>query len=260
MDKHLGRRALIADLTDENVAALMSWRLSLGRAPGTVNSLRDQLIALGSFAVQKGVLDCAPDVAELREYTRTPTAWFPDEIDRLFASARQEVGHIFDIPSSDWWVALLFVIWDCGGRIGAILLAKPGQVDLSRGTIRLDAEDQKQDDDQEFEIHEETIAALKAINFESRKKIFPYNKSEGRIYSDLRRILKRAGLPSGRRDLFHKLRRSVASWYEAAGGDATKLLGHSCRKVTLRYLDPRVVGPKQAAKVLRRPNSDPPPG
>ena len=63
------------------------------------------------------------------------------------------------------------------------------------------------------------------------------------------------GLPSDRRHKFHAMRRTVASFYEAAGGNATELLGHSTRDVTrTHYLDPRVVGQGvNACDVLFRP-------
>jgi integrase len=62
-----------------------------------------------------------------------------------------------------------------------------------------------------------------------------------------------AGLPDTREYKFHVLRKSVASHYEAAGGNATDLLKHSSRKVTLTYLDPRVVRPAAPVDLLFRP-------
>ena len=40
---------------------------------------------------------------------------------------------------------------------------------------------------------------------------------------------------------------------KAAGGNASNLLGHSGRRVTEKYLDPRVVTPPQASDMLFRP-------
>ena len=66
-------------------------------------------------------------------------------------------------------------------------------------------------------------------------------------------ILRRAGLAHGRRDKFHKLRRTTASNFEAAGGNATDLLKHSARSVTLAYLAPTIVKPKQVADLVALP-------
>lgn len=47
---------------------------------------------------------------------------------------------------------------------------------------------------------------------------------------------------------------SAASYFEAAGGSAQKLLGHSDSRVTKRhYLAPRIVKPPQASDLLFRP-------
>ena len=65
--------------------------------------------------------------------------------------------------------------------------------------------------------------------------------------------MQRAGLPDTREYKFHAIRKSTASHYEAAGGNATELLGHSSRKVTQGYLDPRIVRTKPAVELLFRP-------
>jgi integrase len=57
----------------------------------------------------------------------------------------------------------------------------------------------------------------------------------------LNKILERAGLPKDRRCKFHKIRKTTASYYEAAGGSAQRLLDHSSPAVTRKYLDPRIV-------------------
>lgn len=50
---------------------------------------------------------------------------------------------------------------------------------------------------------------------------------------------------------FHALRKSHASYLEAAGGDATESLGHSNRRLTQTvYLDASICGDKQWADLL----------
>jgi integrase len=256
LTERLHRRAEVADLTDQNIADLMQWRASLGKSPGTVNSIQEQLSALGRFAALKGHLAVAPDVSPMKEYRRTPTAWNADELDRLFAAAKEQPGWILDVYACDWWTALLSVLWDCGARIGAVLKVKPEDIDLSRRTLTLRAENQKQGEDQEFELHPDTIEALRKIKYTDRKFVFRWHRDLRLLWRDYTRILKRAGLPHGRRDKFHRIRRSVASWYKREGGDATALLGHSSPAVTRAYLDPTIVGFQSPSAVLRRPNAD----
>ena len=52
---------------------------------------------------------------------------------------------------------------------------------------------------------------------------------------------------------FHRIRKTVASMFEAAGCNATELLGHSNRSTTDKYIDPRLCQPKHAADVLPDP-------
>ena len=59
--------------------------------------------------------------------------------------------------------------------------------------------------------------------------------------------------PATRRDKFHKIRRTVASYFKKAGGDATELLGHSGPEVTKAYIDKTIVGKVHASDLLFRP-------
>jgi integrase len=74
----------------------------------------------------------------------------------------------------------------------------------------------------------------------------------GYLWHKFGQVLARAGLPTDAKSKFHRIRRTVASYYEAAGGNATELLGHSSRKVTTAYLDKRVVQAPQAIDRLWR--------
>ena len=76
---------------------------------------------------------------------------------------------------------------------------------------------------------------------------------------DLTSVLRRAGLPIDRKRKFHCLRRTVASYYEAAGGNATEFLDHTTRRVTQAYLDPRIVPHADATRLLFRPDRPRPP-
>jgi hypothetical protein len=61
-------------------------------------------------------------------------------------------------------------------------------------------------------------------------------------YSHLNAILVRAGLPHGRGDKFHKIRKTTASQIcKAAGLDAaSRQSGHSGADVSRRYIDPSI--------------------
>ena len=75
------------------------------------------------------------------------------------------------------------------------------------------------------------------------------------LFRRFRAIVKRAGLytPGRRGNLFHRIRRSTASYVKLNGGDATGQLGHSGPSVTKRYYDPRIVGQAHAVRFMPQP-------
>lgn len=68
-------------------------------------------------------------------------------------------------------------------------------------------------------------------------------------------ILEAAGLPSGPKGKFHKLRRTIATQLCDATDELTvmKFLAHSSLQVTRAYLDPRQIRKPDAAELVRRP-------
>jgi integrase len=61
------------------------------------------------------------------------------------------------------------------------------------------------------------------------------------VTGEVSAAVKAAGLDGRRRVRFHQIRRSAASHYAAAGGDAVAMLDHSSPSITKRwYLDPRL--------------------
>lgn len=262
--RRLGRTAMLSDLSDDLVAAVARSAVDGGGSPATGNGHRAKLVALWSFAAQRGYVSAWPNVAKLKEYRRVPVAWTQDQLRRLWLSCRQERGRICDIPAAEWWLNTHGVLWDTAVRIGTLVAVMKGKaniralewshVDLYDGTVRIIAEHQKQRADQSFRLHADTVAAMREMKPRHRKYVFPWPHSEGTLYNRYRKILERAELPHGPRDKFHRMRRSVASWYEAAGGNATELLGHSSRKVTTEhYVDPLIAGQRHACDVLFRP-------
>lgn len=156
-------------------------------------------------------------------------------------------------PGLAFWLALLFVLWDSGERINAVMGLTWDRVDLCHGWVRFDAEDRKgAGADTASRIAAETIAALRAIK-RPRGEVFHWPYSQTYLFRRLGEIMQRAGLPNSRLYKFHAIRKSVASYYEAAGGNATELLGHSSRRITKAYLDVRIVGKASPIDVLFRP-------
>ncbi|MGE0533769.1 MAG: tyrosine-type recombinase/integrase [Pirellulales bacterium] len=254
LDKFLGHTATTADLKDDTIADYLAWLVQHGKSPFYANSQRNHLLALWRFIARKRLVEEFPDVERVPEPEKIPQAWSADELARLFASAKRQLGTIAGIPAGPWWFALLSLLWDTGERIGAVLKIEWHQIDLAGGWLTVPAEHRKFGrKGKVFKLGAETLAALRDIQQPTRAVVFAWDRNPTYLWTCFNEVLCGAGLPNDRRSKFHRMRRSTASHFEAAGGNATDLLGHSMRRVTEAYLDPRIVRKQQAADVLFRP-------
>ena len=238
-EKHLGRTPLLSDLDDETVAVFMAWTTGQGRSPATANRHRNALVALWRFAARKRHVEEFPDVDSLQEFKRVPVAYTGEQMGRLLAVAPNPKP-IAGIPSRLWWSALLLLIYDTGIRIGAALKLECADFDRDSRKLLIRAEIQKQRADQMLLVSEETAAVLaKCIAVRERDRLFPLDVCMCTVYFRLSGMLKRAGLPHGRRDKFHKIRRTCATMVELHGGRGSAMvqLGHSNPRVTEAYID-----------------------
>lgn len=251
--RFLGRVPLLMDLTDDQVNRYLTWFRKLPRAPASVNKERNNLLAIWRFAARKRFVDVWPDVDPEIEPKRVPQAWTEAQVFQLFAAIGQEPGWIAGIPAATWWKGLHLVGWDTGERIGAVTGVRWVDVDLTGRWVVCRAETRKgKREDRIYRLGEDTVAVLREMR-RPYELVFEWPYCRSYIWEKYAVILRRAGLPADRWSKFHRLRRSVASHFEASGGDATALLGHSRRSITERYLDPRICVKQQAADVLFRP-------
>ena len=254
--KFLERSAMLSDLTDETVDRHLDWFHAKPRSAATVNKERANLLAIWRFACRKGDLEKWPDVQQLVEPDRVPSAWSMNQINSILSCCSTLTGKIGDVAAADWWRTIHLVCWDTGERIGAVRDLQWSNVDFEGGHILVPAELRKgKRKDRLYRIAGDTLDSLKAIKGRG-EMIFPWPYNRNYIWNRYTQLLKKAGLPTDRKSKFHRMRRSVASHCEAAGGNATELLGHSNRGVTLAYLDPRIVPAVHAVDLLERPNKD----
>jgi site-specific recombinase XerD len=253
-EKFLGRAPVLEDLTDESLAACMAWRIGQKRSPETANRAARHLLALWRFAAKKRYLDEFPTVELLATPKRVPRAWLEDDLRLMFAAADKVPGMIAGVSARHWWTALLATIWNTGERIGAVLRLRWDDVDLKRRWIVAPAEIRKGGRrDKAFQLAEYTCQALAAIQVR-RELVFAWPLRVESIYHRLKQdILRPAGLPTDRSCKFHRIRRSMASYYKAAGGDPTEALDHQNTATTRLYLDPRVTETKSPADLLFNP-------
>jgi len=246
----LGRDAMLGDLTDANVMRHMEAMVSRGRSKATANKDRAQILTMWRYAFIKKMASRSPDVQAYPEPERVPVAWMPEEVNRILDSIDATTGDYCGCPRSLWWRTLVMVALDTGERIGAISQAK--RCWLTGNQILFPAEARKGGKrDRIYRLSDETTELLRLImEHRNSESIFHFPFNSTYMWSHYREIVKRSGLPHGRRDMFHKLRRTTGSAAYAAGLDPQDVLDHQHRRTTQRYLDPRVVKKEQPCDIL----------
>lgn len=239
----LGRPATTDDLEELTVARWLAHRVRT-KAPATAAKDRTQIRAIWAWANRRGMVKTWPSTPKIVVPERVPEAWLADEFQRLLNEVAKEQTIVCGFKMAAVLKAVLLTAYWTGERIGAILNLKCNDV---RGTtVIFRAEGRKgRAKDILRDISDDCAAALEAIRRSPDDPAIPWDRAYTYLWDRLGIILRRAGLPSGRNCKFHRIRKTAASYYEAAVGPgaAQRLLAHSSPKVTQRYLDPRIVKP-----------------
>lgn len=245
----VGHEPTTADLEELIVARFLAHRTQT-RAAATAAKDRAQIRAIWEFLARRRAVDTWPTIPPVRVPERTPEAWLTEEFARLLATASSEKTTIAGIPGGAWWRALLMLAYDTGERVTALTSVRWRDIRGNFVTFRAETRKGRRRD-LVLEFGEETRLALEAIRGD-RDLVFPWPNTHTYLWRRLSIILERAKLPSGRRDKFHRIRRTTASYYEAAGCSSQKLLDHASPATTRRYLDPRIVRTISAPEVMPR--------
>lgn len=206
-------------------------------------------------------------IVKLKEDLDNQEAWTLEEFGRILASCRQQPDELF-VPCrmADLCEALAWVLYDVGSRISAVMNARPADLDWISGTLTLRAGTKKDRECQVYKLSDEALEALKKIYNPSNEFLIPWPHDRTRrqwpaLTERWKEILRRAGLSSGKKDVFHKMRRLTATQTVIETGDireAQRLLGHSQESVTKRYLDQRqLIQANRAGRILPRPRVEP---
>lgn len=260
--RFLMRTATVADLTDDNVSGFLDWTIGRGRSPFTANKQRATLHALWRAARRSKLIEGEPTIEKIATEKRVPEAWSLSEFARILDAASRVPGLVGDVPAADWWRALLITAYDTGLRISPLLHAELANLDQTEGWLRVKASTQKQKAEQAFKLHAHSLTAIAKILRPDAKFLFPWPYDpKRRVWRTLNRhyraILKAAGVNTTARDLFHKVRRTTATYLadQAGAAVAQAYLGHSCASVTAAYLDPTKIRALRATDLLPRPEA-----
>ena len=258
------RKLVLSDLTDTLIVGGMKWQLARNRSPETANKLRCAMVAISNFAIDELELPLKRlKVKKFKVPKRRPQCWLPDEVLKILAAAQRVRGDVGSVPAARFFFALELFILNTGTRISAVMETPSAGLDLEGGWVSIPAEVQKHDSDEVFDLLPITVAALRALAPHRNASSFddwPFDRIT-RQWPTLNRWQKRIIVDSGLRpsvaevsekDLFHKLRRSFATFVAAKGGThlARVMLGHSHESVTKRYLDDRMMNRPRLGDLL----------
>ena len=245
LGEYLERPARLDDLCDEVLCGFLAHRLAQGRAGHTVDKERSKLLAIANYAARKRHIPEFVDLPTLAPAEIVPRCWGRAELDKLLAASLSATGTIGACPASLWWSALNLLFLYTGERTSAALGIKWEWI-TADGWLSVPAAVRKGG-------KQSASYFLPSLVLQALEALRPYTgggalvfavpwlrgHKSGAFYLRYTKLLKRAGLPSGRRFKPQALRRTFATLLEAAGGDATAALGHSSRRVTVAsYLDP----------------------
>jgi len=214
--------------------------------PVTSNTYCSHLMVLLRFGMDEevGFVQRLPRWSKIKEPKRSPLALTVEEFTQVLVAAKAWPGQIGGYPAADWWTALLLVCWETGLRYTALLSIRSIDVVWDSGGLVCQADTQKDKEGMWFPLPPYVMDSLRAIHDPTRELLFPRDVTIDCVGRRFRKILNRSGIyaPRGCGNRFHRIRRSKASYTEALGGNPTQALGHSDRSVTVKYLDPRIVG------------------
>lgn len=239
----LGRTPELTDLNDLTVAKFLQARQKQGISLATVAKDRAQLSGLWNLAARRRLLQEFPVLPPIRSPQRVPVAWTIEQMHKIMSAISDLKHDVGRYPARIWWRGLIHVMWDTGERVTAVLSIKIEDVDYERGFLKIPAEHRKNKTrDLLFQLSPDTLFAIAPLMdySDQKRELFPWPSWSTHIYWHLDKILVAAGLPTDCRSKFHRIRKSVATYYKKAGGDATQLLDHSNPSVTKKYIDPTI--------------------
>lgn len=249
LDRQLGRRARISDLSDELICATMSALMTRGDDAQTANKVRLHINSIWRLAEERELLQKRPRNKKYRVDLRAPIAWLPEEKQLMIDTAMRLEHYVGDVPAAHWWLTILLFQLCTGLRIGASFCVPTANLDLNGGLVQVPATHQKHRCDQTLDLWPGLVHWLRELRLAERgvETIFGDWPSGIRCWNDhFADLYVQAGWFKSREAVpreykSHILRKTLASEIFAQAGieAARERLGHSTITVTLRYIDPR---------------------
>jgi integrase len=261
--KWLGREPELRDLDELVLARYLEARAGQVAALSAEKE-RSQLCALAGLAWERRLIETKPQCPPGAIPDRVPHAWSLDELRAVMAAAADPATYadrrsgrprLFpqqpaaapaatpaDAIKARFFGAILPALYETGERIGAMLEARIEDYERPHLVVRAEARKGRKRD-RVYRLTDATCDRIEAaIGGRADGRVFVWPWTHTLLWREFGKAVKAAGLDGRKRLRFHQIRRSAASHYAAAGGDAVEMLDHSSPKITKRwYLDPRLV-------------------
>jgi len=194
--------------------------LDLAGPPGKGNRSAAELIARPPYLERPALQRTTPEAFTLDEIR----AWL-DVVDTATLPTLRGVS------SPDWWRALILWTYNTGLRIGSTLAMRWDWLDGH--TLTVPGASYKGGQGRQLYASPHALAAVERLRPAGRRRVFPWDYSESYLQAQRRKMLRRAGLPPGRRFGFHGLRKALATGLAPLDPTAAQLaLGHTSLNTT----------------------------
>lgn len=248
LERRHGGPLLLSELSDDLLSGMMTDLIQRGRSIATANAVRRHIRAVWTLAHEREIVSRPCRVKPFREPKQQREAWTRQEFGRIIEAACEQDGQVGAVAASVWWPAFLYLAVNTGARVSALMAIRTEDCWSERRQVWIRWQEQKQKADQRFDLWPETVQLLERLDAHGRGLpcLFDDWKADRtgpgwrRLTTNYRMILNRTGLPCESVDMFHKLRRTFATWFVVQTGSPERCqrqLGHSCISVTERYLD-----------------------
>lgn len=237
-DKWAGREVRFYELRE----LLNEWLRSTegSHKPKTIKNRRGYIVSLWSYAAECGRASDPPvtRIRKVRVPKPVPDAWTHAELAAMFDACTLTPNYFPNgIPVGPFLRALIMVGYDTGLRGQDLFLLR---FDALQAQIRM--VQQKTGWGHIAPLGEDTLEAIAETVPPRRELVFPWPYRRETFHLYWTRMLRRAGLPTGRRECLQKLRRTSASHLARENpGAVMRHLGHKDPSMAPKhYIDPRI--------------------
>ncbi len=241
-ERWLTRKATIDDLNDDTVCGFLQHRIEKVSSFSAAKD-RSNLLSIATFAAKKRHLPEFLDLPIIPVSFPTPHAMRPEQFNALLAATAKMVR-------PEWWLALLLTFLVTGERTEATLSLRWEWLD-SDGWLRVPACARKgRKKGAVYHLPPAVVRAVEKLRRSDSEAIFERSYCIETFYDRYERLLKHAGLPTGRRWKPQCLRQTFGSYVRLLTGDTNPLKHDSAATFNRHYNDPTLTSGPQPSSLV----------